>query len=195
MKNGPQLPLERCPHCGIAAPTLRNIWHSQANPRNGDPARWWFVYFCASCAGAVLTESKGEQDPEVARMWPTQVSASSELPPRARDFLNQALASIHAPAGAVMLTASAIDAMLKDKNLKEGSLSARIDQAAKTHLITPEMAAWAHEIRLDANDQRHADEAAALPNQADAEKVIAFANALAQFLYVLPARVERGRKA
>lgn len=93
-----------------------------------------------------------------------------------------------------MLTASAVDAMLKDKGYKDGSLSARIETAAKAHLITAEMAAWAHEIRLEANDQRHADEAASLPSAADAEKVIEFASALAQFLYVLPARVERGRK-
>jgi len=56
------------------------------------------------------------------------------------------------------------------------------------------MAAWVHEIRLDANEQRHADEGAPLPSGADAAKVIEFANALAQFLYVLPARVEKGRK-
>ena len=93
-----------------------------------------------------------------------------------------------------MLTASAVDAMLKDKGLKEGSLNARINSAAQSHLITAEMAAWAHEIRLDANDQRHADEEADLPDAANASKAIDFANALAQFLYVLPARVERGRK-
>ncbi len=93
-----------------------------------------------------------------------------------------------------MLTASAVDAMLKDKGYKDGSLNARIDLAAKDHLITAEMAAWAHEVRLEANDQRHADESASLPDAADAKRVIEFANALAQFLYVLPARVERGRK-
>ncbi len=93
-----------------------------------------------------------------------------------------------------MLTASSVDAMLKEKGLKEGGLNARIDAAAKAHLITTEMAAWAHEIRLDANDQRHADESASLPSEADAAKVIEFATALAQFLFVLPARVERGRK-
>ena len=93
-----------------------------------------------------------------------------------------------------MLTASSVDAMLKDKGYKDGSLNNRIDQAAVDHLVTDEMAAWAHEIRLDANDQRHADEGAALPNEADAKRVIEFANALAQFLYVLPARVARGRK-
>ncbi len=93
-----------------------------------------------------------------------------------------------------MLTASAVDAMLKDKGLNVGNLNSRIDAAAKNHLITPEMAAWAHEIRLDANDQLHADEEADLPDSANAAKAIEFANALAQFLYVLPARVERSRK-
>jgi hypothetical protein len=83
--------------------------------------------------------------------------------------------------------------MLKDKGYKEGSLFTRIDSAAKDHLITAEMAAWAHEIRLDANDQRHSDEAVALPSAAEAAKAVEFANALAQFLYVLPARVARGR--
>ena len=195
MLNGNQLPLDRCPHCGIAAPTLGNAWSTQIKPRNGGTPRWWFAYACATCAGVVLTEAASDKKADVARMWPTQTSAADELPTRAKDFLNQALSSIHAPAGAVMLIASSIDAMLKDKGLKQGSLSARIDEAAKAHLITHEMAAWAHEIRLDANDQRHADESASLPSQADAEKVIAFASALAQFLYVLPARVERGRKA
>ena len=84
--------------------------------------------------------------------------------------------------------------MLKDKGYKSGSLNARIDAAAENHLITPEMAAWAHEIRLDANDQRHSDEASMLPTIEDATKCIAFANALAQFLYELPARVARGRR-
>jgi hypothetical protein len=93
-----------------------------------------------------------------------------------------------------MLTASAVDAMLKSKGYKEGSLNTRIDAAAAAHLITSEMAAWAHEVRLDANDQRHADESSALPTPHDAAKCIEFANALAQFLFVLPTRVARGRK-
>ena len=94
-----------------------------------------------------------------------------------------------------MLAASAVDAMLKDKGYRDGSLYGRIDQAAKDHLITNEMAAWAHEIRLDANDQRHADDEAPMPSQDDALKAVEFVKALAQFLFVLPARVERGRAA
>jgi hypothetical protein len=91
-----------------------------------------------------------------------------------------------------MLAASAVDSMLKIKGYKEGSLYARIEKAVEDQLITKEMATWAHEVRLDANDQRHVDEAAVLPTPEDAKRAIDFALALAQFLFVLPAQVQRG---
>jgi hypothetical protein len=130
---------------------------------------------------------------EVIEMFPDQQQVDESIPERARAFLSQAVASIHAPAGAVMLAASSVDAMLKAKGLTEGKLYTRIEDAAKNHLITREMSEWAHEVRLDANDQRHADDGANLPDQDDAKRVIDFAVALAEFLFVLPSRVERGR--
>ena len=54
------------------------------------------------------------------------------------------------------------------------------------------MAKWAHQVRLDANDQRHADESAPLSTKQDAERSVRFALALAEILFVLPARVTRG---
>ena len=101
--------------------------------------------------------------------------------------------SLHAPSGAQILAASAVDAMLKKMGFKEGKLNDRIKQAEDIHLITPEMALWAHDVRLDSNNQRHADENTPLPSNKDAEKTIEFAKALAQFLFVLPAMVSRGR--
>ncbi|WP_285351949.1 DUF4145 domain-containing protein [Pseudomonas sp. ME-P-057] len=139
----------------------------------------------------VFNNGSGRQD--ITHIWPAPQFVNESVPERARTFLEQAIASIHAPAGAVMLTASSVDAMLKEKGLKQGNLYKRIDAAAAQHLITAEMALWAHEVRLDANDQRHADEEAVMPNAADASKAIEFATALAQFLFVLPARVARGR--
>jgi hypothetical protein len=130
---------------------------------------------------------------DVTDIWPAPQTVHDSIPERARAYLQQAIASIAAPSGAVMLTASAIDSMLKEKGLKDGSLYKRIDKAAADHLITAEMAAWAHEVRLDANDQRHVDDAGALPDEADARKSIDFTMALAQFLFVLPARVAEGR--
>lgn len=194
MKHGNQLNLERCPHCNVAKPLLGRLWATDSADHAGGNKRFWSVFKCVTCGGLVMGSSAQNADQPIYQIWPSPQLVADEVPARARTFLSQAIASLHAPAGAVMLTASAVDAMLKDKGLKEGSLNARINSAAKSHLITAEMAAWAHEIRLDANDQRHADEEADLPDVANASKAIDFANALAQFLYVLPARVERGRK-
>lgn len=130
---------------------------------------------------------------DVLEVWPAPQTVHDSIPQRARTFLQQAISSIAAPSGAVMLAASAVDAMLKDKGLKEGNLYTRIGKASAEHLITAEMAEWAHEVRLDANDQRHADEEGPMPDEADARKSIEFTLALAQFLFVLPARVADGR--
>ena len=128
------------------------------------------------------------------QLWPPIDTVSEAVPERARMFLQQAIESLHTPAGAVMLTASSVDAMLKAKRYKNGILNTRIKQAADAHLIMCEMADWAYAVRLDANDQRHVDESASLPNEADAKRSIEFAKALAQFLFVLPEMVSRGRK-
>ena len=69
---------------------------------------------------------------------------------------------------------------------------ARIEAAAQQHLITSDVAKWAHAVRLDANDQRHADETAPLPTTSDAKRCIDFAVAFGEILFVLPARVQRG---
>ncbi len=106
-------------------------------------------------------------------------------------FFQQALESRHAPDGALMLAASSIDAMLKDKGYSHGSLFSRIGEATKAGLLTSEMEAWAHEIRLSANDPRHADDNFEGATTEDADQILAFAKALGEYLYVLPVRVKR----
>ena len=187
------LELDRCPHCNVAKPLLLRVWGATTQNYAKENGRSWANYQCSNCGGVVLTCAQSEKS-NVSDIWPQPQAVHETVPNRAREFLSQAISSLHAPSGAIMLTASAVDAMLKDKGYRDGDLYSRIDAAAHDHLITSEMAAWAHEVRLDANDQRHADERANLPNETDARKVIEFTQALAQFLYVLPARVERGRK-
>lgn len=48
------------------------------------------------------------------------------VPERAREYFRQAQNSLHAPAGAVILAASAVDAMLKSKSYKDKTLHARV---------------------------------------------------------------------
>ena len=92
-----------------------------------------------------------------------------------------------------MLAASAVDTILKAKNLTDGTLHARIEKAVETHLITADMAAWAQEVRLDANDPRHADDLRPHHTTESAERVVDFAVAFAKFLSVLAARQEAQR--
>ena len=130
-------------------------------------------------------------------MWehyPETSSVSDAIPGRARECLTQAQESLAQPIGSVLLSASAVDAMLKAKGLREGSLYDRIDLAVQQGLITADMAKWAHQVRLDANDQRHVDDAVPSPTTDDAQRSFDFAIALAEILHVLPARVTRGIK-
>lgn len=186
------LELETCPRCGIDRPSLVRQWSKRLAAYDGSNTNNWAVYACERCAGAVLASAAAEGH-LVHEVLPRPAGETDPaIPEKAREFLRQAHRSLQAPAGCVMLAASAVDAMLKAIGYKEGSLFNRIDQAATDHKITDGMANWAHQVRLDANDQRHADENANLPTPDDATRLLDFAAALAQFLFVLPARVTRG---
>jgi hypothetical protein len=186
-----QLDLKRCPHCGVDSPMLTMSGNAQTKNFDGSVARVWGFYACKRCGGMV-TASSVQMNQDVIDIFPQSQSVDESVPEKPKEYLTQAINSRSAPAGAVMLTASAVDAMLKSKGYSDGSLYRRIEKAVEDHVITPELARWAHEVRLDANDQRHADEQAQLPSAHDADRVIDFALALAQLLFVLPARIERG---
>lgn len=185
------LKLGRCPHCSVAHPNLHREQHLETTDHWGGTKRVWGIYVCASCGG-VVSASAPQHGMPVLEHFPTSRTVSEELPERPRAYLQQALESLHAPAGAVMLAASAVDAMLKVKGLSDGNLYSRIEKAVNNNLITADMSKWAHEVRLDANDQRHADDAAQLPTEEDASRVIDFVSALGEILFVLPKRVQRG---
>jgi hypothetical protein len=185
------LELPRCPHCAVDNPNLTmHTSFDSSNHKRGNPRRW-AIYICSRCGG-VVTAFALQWGLNVINFFPNNEVISSSIPSPAFDYLQQSIDSIHAPAGAVMLAASAVDAMLKTKGYKDGSLYKRIDQAATNHLITTDMAQWAHEVRLDANDQRHADERVTLPSEADARKAAEFTLALGEFLFVLPSKIQRG---
>jgi hypothetical protein len=186
-----QLEIDQCPHCGVNSPNLNTAQTLETDSRVTGAKRYWHIFVCQRCGG-VVTATADAVNGEITEIHPTISEIDESIPHPAKDYLSQASGSIHAPAGAIMLAASAVDAMLKKKGYKEGSLYTRIDQAVQENLITEDMAKWAHDIRLDANDQRHADEGAALPTEPDARKCVDFALAFAQFLFVLPARVQRG---
>lgn len=186
-----QLQLSRCPHCSVDSPSLHQNTNFETVNYDKKNTRIWKTYKCSRCGGVVLAACNKKSN-EIIEMYPAALSLSDAIPERAKEYLDQAINSLHAPAGAIMLAASSIDAMLKEKGYENGKLYTRINKATKDHLITEGMSKWAHQVRLDANNQRHADGDVELPNEEDAKKVIEFTRVLAELLFVLPSKVDKG---
>ena len=185
------LELGKCPHCRVDTPSLSTLWSGETTNHSGAEKRFWRVYKCSRCGGLVTAWAQADTK-AVQQVFPATAELDENIDKRVREYLKQAMDTVHAPASSVMVSASAVDAMLKAKNYKDGNLYDRINKAKDDGLITSGMADWAHDVRLDANDQRHSDEDAALPTEADAQRSIDFAQALAEILFVLPSRVRRG---
>ena len=207
LKSSLHLSLQRCPHCNTANPTVSRQHVFQTTPSKENYALppstvfWWHVYVCLSCGGlvggattAAPMTAWGQQPLPVQWLVPAIQQVSTEIPPAAAQYLVQARETLSSPAASVMVSASAVDAMLKAKGYKDGTLYSRIAAAEKAGLLTKDMAEWANDIRLVANDERHADEDALAKSPEDATNSLEFADALAELLFVLPARVTRGRK-
>lgn len=179
--------LERCPHCQIAVPNF--VQEHKHEIRYTDHSV--YALRCSSCD--LLTVVRADQWMNPLEFWPKPVTYSKDIPDRARLRLIDARATLAHPSPSIVSSAAAIDFMLKAKGLKEGKLFRRIEQAAEQHLITEDMKAWAHEIRDGSNIERHADEDYPEPTREEAERILRFAEALAEILFELPARVARGR--
>jgi hypothetical protein len=189
-----ELKIEQCPHCGVAKPYVGVLGMNQIQyvykPR---PNRLWAFYACSSCEKPIMAgaEAWGSLSVEIT---PSPRTFADEIPHEPREFLRQAASCLHAPSGAILLCASAVDSMLKRKGLAEGNLNRRIKEAASQHILTQDMAEWAHHVRLEANDQRHADDTAGFPTREQAEQSLKFVETLAEILFVLPERVRHGIK-
>lgn len=189
------LKIPRCPHCSIDNPNLIiAIGEFQTKADDESNSRNWRAYKCIRC-GWVVTASCGTHSREIKEIYPNIATVDENLPLKVKTYLQQAIDSTFAPSGSVMLCASSVDAMLKEKNLIDGALYTRINQAVKEQLLTLEMATWAHEVRLDANDQRHSDTESNLPTVDDAKRAIEFTQTLAEFLFILPLKIKRGIEA
>lgn len=185
-----------CPYCGITRPGLDFKVDFKSTAVLARRTRFWVIAACNSCGGVLACEVNGEGILSKTLIpKPEWDVVSEDVPDLPGEYLRQAKRSLNAPAAAIMVAASSVDAMLKEKGLEKGNLYERINQAASQHLITEGMKRWAHKVRLDANAQRHADKKVGLPTIEDAKSTVRFAEALAEFMFVLPAEVDRGEAA
>lgn len=193
------LSVSACPHCGTANPTLVRRWHSEhpTSRADGGVPEVWSCYACTTCGSIVSARGIHRQGrtPILSDIYPDVWVPDESLPERVALYLRQCKNTLANPDASVVMAASAIDAMLKDNELRDGPLFTRIDEAASKGIITQSMAKWAHRVRLDANNPRHADEKNPHLTNEDALRAFQFADALATVLYVLPSRMPAGDEA
>lgn len=190
--------IKRCSQCGVATPLLSLIGKPTRHVQRGYDTYWYFTTECSRCRHHILfyglNSGDENSDIDVVSHFPPLKTADESLPPKALKFLQQAFESKHAPDGALMLSASAIDAMLKEKGYNNDTLYKRIKAATESGLLTKDMSDWAHEIRLSANEPRHADDDFDGATPKDAEQILEFAVALGEYLFILPERVKKWKE-
>ncbi len=112
-----QLEINQCPHCSVNSPNLNTVHVMETESRLGKKKRYWHVYVCQRCGGVVVAATEAING-EIVEIHPTVAEIDDSIPNPVREYLSQAAGSIHAPAGAIMLAASAVDAMLKMKTIQ-----------------------------------------------------------------------------
>jgi len=134
----------------------------------------------------------------VRGFWPEPPSPiiPEYLPPGVQRVLIQAERNF-ADAGnedaAGSMYRKALDVGLKqvDPN-RAGSLAARIDALAKAGQLTPDVAEWAHRVRMLGNEAVHEEEP---PSRADIEDLRGITEMVLRYLFTLPEMVRRRREA
>ena len=194
MSDTKHLRLDRCPWCDVAKPKLSATSNPGYSKTGGNFS--WLMYQCSSCGQCVLGHYPTGSPQLLSAAYPPQKkSISEDIPSSVRRFLSQAVEITLQPDACIMACNSAIDAMLKEKKYVEETLHVRIAKAVQNNIITEDMMAWVNHVRLESNDSRHADTKSAAPTTEEAEQCLEFAMVLADILFVLPARVTKGKEA
>ena len=194
--------LSSCPHCKSAKPSLKRRYAIDRGEHSFafEITVHWAVYICSVCAFPISivhnqrVERVNSEYVHEYLCYPINWAPSDAIPETPRKYLEQASATISSADASVVMSGSAIDAMLKEKGLTEGSLYARIDKALAGGYLTRQMADWAHLVRLNSNNPRHADTEKPHVGVADAKLSLEFAKALAEVLFVLPSRMPSASK-
>ena len=106
--------LDRCPHCNVNHPNLTKVTQCETNSHDNTNKRVWFFYKCAKCGG-IVTATSHRVSAEITQIFPSTQTVNEDIPSPAKDYLEQAMDTVHAASGSIMLSASSVDAMLKLK--------------------------------------------------------------------------------
>jgi len=177
-----------CPHCKVKA------MFANMGPNKGWGGRIHSIWTCHNCDGIVYASAATE--PDDVEIYPSLRSdAPEEYPDDVRENFGEALRSINGsnPKAAVIMARSALQAATREHGATGNNLKEEIDDLAARHVIPDALKDWAHEIRDGGNLVGHPK-----PDKkvevADAEELIALAESIFEYLYVIPRHVERRRQ-
>ena len=194
----------QCPVCGdhtSMPPVSGPVLAVSDDPLFEGEDLYAVLHLCtnADCIGSTVgyyTLGRGSYYYQFHRPVRRTYKAPEELPERPRAILQDANDARKSPVACVTTAVRAVEAMMAAKGYCDRSkgLKQRIEDAVKAGDLPKDMGNWAHEVR-EIGRETHTDERPApLPKDQDAQQALLFANTLAQYLFVLPARISKARK-
>ena len=167
---------------------------------------WDTLAFCAQCSRGILATfmtSRGRKPTDlvatIAGISPLTISPSrpstgapEHTPENVAEYYRQAMESMPGARDAAgSMFRKVLDTGLKAKFPEiKGNLQHRIQKAAEQHQLTPELAEWAHKIRLDGNDAAHEEEPF---SEEDARTLQTFTELVLTYLFTLPGMLKDAR--
>ena len=196
-----------CPHCGTKNVAFSIIRDHAASRATQNP--WDTLAVCGLCSRSVLATFKFSSHPPSERLktsdrvnvdkpklYPESrdTTAPEHTPGNAADYYRQGMENLARNWDAAgMMFRKALDAALKFKfpDDSKKSLNNRIKCAAGRHELTPELAEWAHQIRLDGNEAAHEE---APFSEEDAKRLQVFTDLVFRYLFTLPGMMNEARQ-
>lgn len=159
------------------------------------------AFACAGCKKlSIVTwvtgtrgDEPGDDDEQV---WhPMDIDAReypADVDPRVAGLATEAHASLsaNAPHAASLMARAAIEAAARTKDITDGGAQAKINALRDKHIIRPDVAAAANEVRLLANEVAH-DDLEAPVSPADARLAIEIMDEVINDVFLGPAKLQR----
>ncbi len=185
-------PVHLCPHCAVRA-TFTPL--TQAGTGN-DEHPLVGVLQCDHCRGIVFASSNSSTFIPSKLLWPAaQEEAPEDYPEDVRDNYREAVRSFQAGnyKACVIMVRGALQAAARGLQAKGSSLYQEIEDLAKRHVIPDALKDWAHELRDGGNLVAHPEPGKRVGKE-DAAELLALAESIFEYLYVVPAEVQRRRQ-
>lgn len=200
--------VHQCAHCG-ARNSAMSVRGAFQNPRT--LTDWSVFATCEACgngsvAFVAANTTSANANPSgytgdlstathsyrVQDVFPkhADTSAPESVPPAATKAFQEGAENLHDGryTSAIAMFRRALDVGLKEfpSDIDAWRLEKRIDKLADAGLITKDLQAWAHKIRLEGNDAVHELDD---PSKEQANEVHLFTELLLTYLFTLPAKI------